>query len=226
MHRKLITAAFNKASKNIGSRTPHRIAEYISNTIQENNSETYGIRSLRDNHKLAIEDSKKNIEFRQGIVQALCEFLGHRDFQEFQCKNQEKKLPFSKRMMVVIKTKSAVVVIILIAFLTITIITYVNKERWMEWEQDHYTEVSFDSEKLTNGTLKLYNKNRINHFRQVYPDCDYPFFKANGNENLWYGKNKEGVYEYFTDLGLHPGTGRTLKKITEYMVITHICETH
>ncbi|MEM7085072.1 MAG: hypothetical protein AAF489_02755 [Bacteroidota bacterium] len=226
MHRKLIKAAFQKASKDIGSKTPHRIAEYISNTIQENSRETYGVRSLTDNHKLAIEGSEKNIEFRQGVVQALCEFLGHKDFQEFQRKNHEQKLPLGKKVMFVIKKKRAIVVIILIAFLTVTVITYVNKERWMEWKQDHYKEVSFDSEKLTNGTLKLYNKDRINRFRQVFPDCSYPFFKENGSENLWYGKNKDGVYEYFTDLGLHPNTGRTLKKITEYMVETHICKSN
>ena len=226
MHRQLIIAAFKKASKDIGSKKPNRVAEHISDFIRENNKETYGIRSLTDNHKLAKEDSEKQIEFRQGIVQALCEFLGHTDFQEFQRKNSEVSLPPNKKAMALIKENKTLVFIVLIAFVAITIITYVNKERWMEWKVDCYTEVSFDSEKLTNRTLKLYNKDRIDHFRQISPDCDYPFFKEDGSENLWYGKNKDGVYEYFTDLGLHPGTRKTLKRITPYMITKYICETY
>ncbi|MBL4663959.1 MAG: hypothetical protein JKY22_10515, partial [Flavobacteriaceae bacterium] len=88
MHKQLIIATFEKASKTIGSEIPNRLAEHISDFIQENSSETYGIRSLTDNHKLAKENSEKNIEFRQGIVQAFCEFLGHNSFQEFQKKIQ------------------------------------------------------------------------------------------------------------------------------------------
>jgi len=226
MHRKLIIVAFKRASEMIGSDKPHRLAEHISDYIQENSGETYGTRSLTDNYKLAKENSEKNIEFRQAIVQALCDFLGHEDFHKFQLKNQEHRFTFGQKVLVAIKKNRRVFVVILIAFITIATITYVNKERWMEWQIDHYKEVPFDSDKLTNGTLKLYNKDRIDHFRQVFPDCNYPFFKEDGSENLWYGKNKDGVYEYFTDLGLHPGTGSTLKKITKYMIEHHICETN
>ncbi|MBL4663942.1 MAG: hypothetical protein JKY22_10425, partial [Flavobacteriaceae bacterium] len=145
-------------------------------------------------------------------------------FQEFQKKNSEINVASGWKVWGWIQKNKAVIVILLITLFTITVITYVNREHWMEWKIDHYTEVSFNTEKLTNGTLKLYNKDRIDHFRQVSPKCGYPFFKEDGSENLWYGKNKNGVYEYFTDLGLHPGTGKTLKRITEYMVKNHICD--
>lgn len=44
--------------------------------------------------------------------------------------------------------------------------------------------------------------------------------------NLWYGKNNSGEIEYFTALDKHPKTGKTLKKITDYMIRKYICESY
>ena len=69
----------------------------------------------------------------------------------------------------------------------------------------------------------LINKQIFDNLKRVDPDCKYPFFKADGSENLWYGKSAKGKLEYFTSYGLHPVTGKTLDPITPYMIKKHIC---
>lgn len=131
----------------------------------------------------------------------------------------------NKFLFFVKKNKIALIVFasIITAFLIYNSLTI---QRWMVWQKDHYVKTKFDTEKLSSGELKLYNPDRIEHFFQVQPDCDYSFFKEDGNENLWYGKNANKELEFFTDMGLHPETGKTLKAITEYMVVKHICPSY
>lgn len=74
----------------------------------------------------------------------------------------------------------------------------------MRWDQDHYKEVSFDRELLQQVVLKRYKEDRIQQFFKKDPQDIPAFFDRKGNPIIWYGKNKEEVYEYFSDLGLHP----------------------
>ena len=99
----------------------------------------------------------------------------------------------------------------------------VNQQRWMVWQEDRYVGVKFNTEKYDIGQLRLYKKDRIEKFRKVTLPCDAVFFNDNGTVNFWYGKNNRKELEYFTSLGLHPQTGKTLKPITEHMIKTHIC---
>ena len=51
------------------------------------------------------------------------------------------------------------------------------------------------------------------------------FTSKKGDVKIWYGKNIVKELEYFSLLGVHPETGKTLKPITEYMIKKHICPT-
>ena len=59
-------------------------------------------------------------------------------------------------------------------------------------------------------------------FKKVHKDSIAQFFSADGSPLIWYGKNPEGEYEYFTDLDRHPETGKSLKEITQYIIEHHI----
>jgi len=118
---------------------------------------------------------------------------------------------------------------ILAVIITTIIILKINIKKepnWMIWKEDHYEVVDFDLNKYDFNELKLYKEERISNFKQIEANCNTVFFKDDGSENIWYGKNIKGRLEYFTDLGLHPETGKTLKKITKYMIREHICETY
>tara|TARA_R110002033_G_scaffold167528_1_gene206748 strand:+ start:21527 stop:22636 length:1110 start_codon:yes stop_codon:yes gene_type:complete len=98
-----------------------------------------------------------------------------------------------------------------------------NRVKWMVWQVDHYEEVEFDDEKYNINQLKYYKEDRIKYFNKVDPICEYKFFNEDGSVRIWYGKNKNKVLEYFTDYGLHPETGKTLKPISKYMIDKYIC---
>lgn len=116
------------------------------------------------------------------------------------------------------------------SFLCITLIAlsikYIkhNDTRWMIWQDDHYVEVAFNAENYNTNQLKLYKEDRFLHFREISVTCDTNFFSNDGGVKNWYGKSTDTALDYFTALGLHPETGKTLKPITQYMIDTHICD--
>lgn len=90
----------------------------------------------------------------------------------------------------------------------------------MVWKGDHYEAIAY--EEVKNGIdVKPINEFELEHFRRIAV-CDTTTFFKNGNEEqplVWYGKDpKTGEYEYFSQPGLHPVTGKTLKKITPYII--------
>ncbi len=94
----------------------------------------------------------------------------------------------------------------------------------MVWEKSQYVEVKFDTKKYSLGQIKLYNEDRVKHFKKVDVDCNTEFFDSNEKVKIWYGKNKKKTLEYFSALGLHPETSKTLNPITPYMIRKYICE--
>ncbi|WP_299278394.1 hypothetical protein [uncultured Psychroserpens sp.] len=131
-----------------------------------------------------------------------------------------------QRIIIYIKNNTIKLILSTLLIASIFVIISINQKRWMVWQNDHYIEVKFDIEKYDLNQLKLYKKERILNFKKITPDCSTDFFKSDGTENLWYGKNIDGKLEYFTDLGLHPETGTTLKKITNHMIKKYICDTY
>ena len=238
MHKRLIIQAFEKAESSrvkLGEKKPSlvNIAEDLSNYIYKEEGFSIGERSFRDYRneaeKLKLCDEDINIkQFK--VVLGLCHYLGCLSYDDFISKNNlgdgnkgvqrtKKELGpsvfFAKHKITLI-----VSVILLLGFIAFQSI---NKQRWMVWQDDHYIEVGFDAKKYNLGQLKLYNGDRIKDFRKITPNCDMPFFDSQGHVTVWYGKNNRKELEYFTALGLHPETGKSLDPITVYMIKKYIC---
>ncbi len=225
MHSHLLLKAFEKAGKDIGSEVVNRQAIYLSEFIFENSGETYGEKSLIINYNRARSDSETKIEFKQYVVQSLCSFLEFKNFQEFNKRNPKPETSdtsnnFKEKLFIWVKKNKILLTILILV--SILFFVSVDRQRWMIWNSDHYVEANFDANKVQNGTLKLYKEDRIENFRRIEPDSTYTFFNKDGSVRLWYGKNSQGDLEYFTDLGLHPETGKTLKPITQYMINKYI----
>ena len=99
------------------------------------------------------------------------------------------------KLSIFFKKNKVTLIISSIAIVFIILYTSINQQKWMVW----------DGKKIT-------------------PDCSTEFFDSHGNPKIWYGKNNKKELEYFTDLGLHPETGKTLDPITTYMIKKHICK--
>ncbi|SFN61144.1 hypothetical protein SAMN04487989_1028 [Bizionia echini] len=233
MHKELIINAFEKARNeliNQGHQNPSavKIAEELSYYIQEIEGFSLGERTYRDYYNSAVKEETKDIEIRQiKVVNGLCQYLGFDNYVDF--KNDEfpkVKSSHSTNSKSFFQQNKIVIILLLAVTTTFIIYNSVTQQKWMIWETDHYVEVDFNAKLLKEGILKLYDQDRIDNFRKTTPDCAYPYFKEDGKENLWYGKNQDGKLEFFTSIGLHPGTGKTLKKITPYMIKKYICETY
>ncbi|MNQ41479.1 hypothetical protein D3C85_551550 [compost metagenome] len=96
----------------------------------------------------------------------------------------------------------------------------------MVWKGDHYE--SIELEAIKNGIdVKPINLFEVENFKKIVVTDTTTFFK-NGNEEeplVWYGKDpKTKKYEYFSQPGIHPITGKTLKKITPYIIKKYCSE--
>ena len=246
-HKKLIIKAFAKAERQElkkGKKKPSKtvIATALSVAIAEIDGYNIGEKRLRDYYNDAIATEKEeDIKIPQwDVVNALLEYLGFKNYTDFdnflkEGENENglktsgsaiNKIPngiFSlKRWIVKNKIGLALSILAILTVLAIVLWNLKEEQRWMVWQTDHYEEVIFNADLLSTGKLKRFKEERIKEFRKVEPDCNTTFFNPDGSVKIWYGKNGSQL-EYFTALGLHPETGKTLKAITPYMINKYVC---
>ena len=94
----------------------------------------------------------------------------------------------------------------------------------MIWVENHYEAVVYEAVN-NKDNVKPINQFELAYFRKIKV-CDTTTFFKNGSHDLpmvWYGKEPiTGKYEYFSQPGLHPITGKTLKKISPYIIKKYI----
>ncbi|WP_323787916.1 hypothetical protein [Psychroserpens sp.] len=234
MNKLLILKAFEKARKKKqekGIKKPSLtdLAEELSNFIDETEGFKLGERSFRDYYNDAnkLIGKSNDISIKQlTVINGLCKYLEFDNYQKFaESIDKEKEKSRQDKIRILVKKNKAVIIAMSILIIGFIVYNSVTRQRWMIWEKDHYKEVKFDAEKYDLNQLKLYKEERINTFKKVSVICSKTkFFNEDGSVNVWYGKNKNKKLEYFTTLGLHPETGKTLKPITQYMIDKYICD--
>ncbi|MGB0880891.1 MAG: hypothetical protein ACPGTO_10030 [Polaribacter sp.] len=193
------TELLNKIGEYIGYKS---YEDFVTKLSEENSSET-----------LDLEKELKPIEDIKLKKTAIKENLPFLEVQETKPKKRLKK-------------HQVLVFVSLLIILISVGIFYINQQRWMVWNGEHYVEVKFDTKKYDLDQLKMYKEDRIKYFKKIEPNCDVKYFDENGKVNIWYGKNREGKLEIFTSFGLHPETGKTLKHITKYMIQKYFCKNY
>lgn len=223
MHRKLLLKAFEQAKNEVNSDKVFTRARHLSEQIYEINQFTFGERSLTEKYKAISGNPESDINLRKEVLEALSKYMGYNSFFDFSKAYEEENQPAKNTLVAFIKKYRAIFIVPILLISSILIYNYTTRQRWMVWQNDHYVEVDFNVKKYDVNQLKIYNEERILYFRKVDPKCDDPFFNTDGSVLIWYGKNKAKKLEYFTALGLHPETRKTLKPITQYMINKHIC---
>jgi hypothetical protein len=229
VHKNIVIKAFEKAKGDIPGRSSKtNISDYISEILLNDYHYQVSGKTLRNLYDKSKEiDTRSDISINSSHIIHLCKFLGYKDYDEFMKDNPEDYDSEEKNKLIgFFKRNKVALIISIVTIIIIYSINTFNKQRWMVWDNHRYVEVDFDAEKYTLSQLKLYNKDRIENFQKVNPDCETQYFNEGGSVNFWYGKNIKGELEYFTAIAKHPETGKTLKAITAYMVRTHICDTY
>lgn len=100
---------------------------------------------------------------------------------------------------------------------SITKIADVPEAKCMYWNEDHYQKVFCNDENITGKPIPL-DKELLENFRKItFPDTIT--LKSEGK--IWYSKS-DGKFEYFTRPGKHPANNKPLRKISDYIIKTHI----
>lgn len=241
MHKQLIIAAFEKAKASAekgGIKKPSKsqIAGILSEYFTEEVGFSFSNRRLRDyyNDAIALINTTGDINIaQQNVINGLCKYVGYESFQFFL---NAQTLTSKKDTRIVdnspneintpsfLKKHKAVIFLVLTTMAVVVIIIKINQQRWMVWNGEAYKAAAYNSKRLQDGSLKLYNKERIENFRKLkYVGCKTEFFNADGSVKVWYGKNRSGDLECFSSYGLHPETGKTLKPITYYIINKYLC---
>ncbi|MBD0831313.1 hypothetical protein [Aestuariibaculum sediminum] len=232
MHKLLIVKAFEKSKKirqEQGDNNPSLInqAKDLSDYVDREIGFPLGEKSFRNykNEAERILEPEEDISIRHEVVLGLLSYLGYSSYQEFEKENGliEKEKQFKKHKIHSFVKKHATTLVVsgllIIGFFVYQTLT---QQCWMFWDGNQYIETSFDAKKYQSGLLKLCDGNLINNFKRIEPDSDTEFFDDLGKAKVWYFKNKKGEVEFFTALGKHPITGKTLNEITEYMIDKYV----
>ncbi|MEN3323703.1 hypothetical protein VP395_08185 [Mariniflexile soesokkakense] len=210
---KLIKKVFEKAMELSKETTAYGLSKYLIEELNNNINQRTLIRYY-DGYVLN-KKTERRIPSTYNL-DILCQYLGYKNNLDFIAINKKKEVNkvFNKKS----KIASVSVMVLLASYIGYDV---TNKD-CMVWTNDNcYESISCDKK----GDFESIPKNDylLQNFKRIEPDCNYSFFKVDGVENLWYGKNINGELEYFTAYGLHPETSKTLKPITEYMINKYIC---
>ena len=232
----LIVQAFAKAEKEIKKRGVTKpsivqMATELSDYLEEEKGFNLGEKSLRMYRGAAekMNDTSEDISIKQlAVINGLCNYLDCDNYQEFVKRTsgegteiQPRAPKRGTRLLTPVRMAVAVSALVLISLF---IYNYSTRLRWMLWQEDHYVEVDFDVKKYSVKQLQPYKEERILSFKKVEVTCETIFFNQDKSVRFWYGKNSNKELEVFTDLGLHPETGNTLKPITPYMIDKYVCK--
>ncbi len=230
MHRLLITKTFEKVIEDERKATGIEpsltsASKILSDYILDTQKMPFGEKSLYNYYKASINNENHDILIKQPkVVQALCSYLDYDSYEDFKEANGMIKSKKDTSKHTSIRKKKIIIAISFIFILLIALFMHsFTKDRWMVWKEDRYIEVSFNPEKYNSGQLKLYDENKIENFKKIEVDCSTRFFDNRGKVSVWYAKNHKKELEYFSNLGSHPETGKTLKPITDYMINKYVC---
>lgn len=215
----LIKKVFEKAMELSKETTAYGLSKYLivelNNSINERTLTRY-----YDGYVLNKKTERRSPSAYN--LNVLCQYLGYKNNLDFIAEHKDKKKEVNK----VFNKKSKIASVSVMVLLASYIGYDVTKKDCMVWTNNNNCYEAVSCDKKGDFESIPMNDYLLQNFKRIEPDCSYSFFKVDGVENLWYGKNINGELEYFTAYGLHPETSKTLKPITEYMINKYICPSY
>ena len=220
----LLQEAFTKVTAELDARGEKNItktlcASELAYFISEETRFAINERTLR-NYWNALEKNPNQKIPQQEVLDGLSKYLGYDTYVDFTIsKTNTVSIRLTKNW------KLFFFVFILIFTIGFALYQYGTKTICMIWEEDHFEKINCDLVQLENGSIINFDERLLLNFKKVHQDSIKTFFTKDHDPLIWYGKNFKGEYEYFTALGFHPETGKTLKPITDYIIDKYIKKT-
>ena len=179
--------------------------------------------------KKAIRLQEKYIEKKENVSvstpdsflkDTMAQYLGYENYENYKFSSPETPLTpptpptppkliwYKKYANEIFIFSSAVFILIFSSYIYQN--NYAIDSNCIIWKGDHYEKSSCFNIKALNN-----NKHNINieRFERISTTDSTRFF-INGKPIAWYGENKKGVKEYFTNRGFHPETRKELKLVS------------
>ncbi|WP_422350010.1 hypothetical protein [Flagellimonas sp.] len=211
----LMELVFEKAQKESKKKPIHGLAKYLSDRFEESFQFNIDVNTFTRYYKGYISKEKEKQSPTDDVLNALCQYLDHKDFKDFEIKSEceivkrklRKEITRQEEKYKKMISMSLVIGVLLLGTLSFFISKY-YKKNCMIWVEDHYEKIRCSG---LENERKL-NEVELQKMRKIIPEiCEH---------ELWYDKTDNKV-TFFTYYGKHPTNGKTLKRVTE-----HICEIH
>lgn len=225
MHSELLLKAFEKIEGEFPHLAKTKQADKLSDLIEELSTESGRMEVIGGKRlmQLKVQATDVSITLRSGIDDALARYLGYQNYLEFVKTKIEQQQPVKYRIGRFFKKHRVVLMVAVLGMAGYIWAWSVPRREWMKWSGNHYEKVEFNKDDYNLGLLKIYDEETESRFLKIKPDCHTKFFTGTHKPLIFYGKNRDRKYEFFTEYGNHPETDKPLKPITDYMIQKYIC---
>ncbi|MBW2937549.1 hypothetical protein KXJ69_05495 [Aureisphaera sp. CAU 1614] len=220
-HLTILEDAFKKASDSleksgVGRVSKTQCAEELALYISEETNFPITNKTLR-NYLNDLSEKRTFYIPQQKVLEGLSKYLGYNDYLEYVNSKDNSYFLWIKE-----RWKPLFFAMMLLLAISFGTYKYFTMPKCMIWKEDHFEKSHCDIDSVAKQKVIPYDANLLLRFKKVHKDSINTFFTPNRDPLIWYGKNFKGEYEYFTALGFHPETGKTLKPITDYIIDKYI----
>lgn len=219
----IVKKVYEKARENCISNAHNALAKYVENKVSEEYNRNISHRTVERAFSRYIDgDIKIGFPQKETII-SLCNFLGFNNYEDY------KKNKFKQTGSKFLKA-TLIIAIIPLAFFVIrnlnngVLSASRENNKCMTWADSTYVIISCSKKPYSKYGTKIepLEEIRFENFKKLKVNAAYPFFTDDGKPLVWYYKKENGEIEYFSAPGLHPTNGKTLRKITAYIIDKYV----
>lgn len=222
----LVRKVFKKAERETVSHSRFALATHIASKTDLSS------KTLERAYDKYVSQVNPDYKLQPDSINLLCTYLGFKDFTEYVKETTSQGTTLEETIDVHKKGNNRLWIFAgcLIAIVAIIVLWQSRKNisadnNCMTWADSIYVPVSCDTGPLsTYGTpIVPINPIKLKNFKKVEVDMATQFFsEQTGQPLIWYYTKSKDETEYYTAPGLHPISGKTLKAITEHIIMTRV----
>lgn len=221
----LVREVFKMAEGETASHTRYALAKHIEGKIKLSS------KTLERAHDRYITKTNLNNQLQSDSIDLMCNYLGYDNFTHYA---QGKSIGNPKKNGVnQHKTNNYLLpsvwgLVTIVSILLLWPKGHENVENsldCMTWADSLYIPVSCDTGSMSDSGIPILpiDKIKMKNFKKINVNMATPFFsEETGKPLVWYYTKSKNETEYYTAPGLHPITGKTLKAITEHIIMTRV----